>query len=49
MSDNNEPTPPRDNGEQPESSPVRDPQAIVVAAAAFAGGLVGAIVGGMVT
>ena len=49
MSNGNEPTKEDRNGDEPESGDVRDPQVVVVAAAAFVGGLVGAIVGGMIT
>ncbi|MEM9057287.1 MAG: hypothetical protein AAGD86_07415 [Pseudomonadota bacterium] len=49
MNDNNEPRPNENPGDAPDSSEVRDPQALIVAAAAFAGGLVGAIVGGMMS
>ena len=49
MSENNQPAAPKNDADQPDSGEVRDPQALIVAAAAFAGGLIGAIVGGMVS
>ncbi len=48
MSNGNEPTSNNRNDDEPTSGEVRDPQVVVVAAAAFVGGLIGAIVGGMV-
>ena len=49
MSEDNQPTTPKNDADQPDSGEVRDPQALTLAAAAFAGGLIGAIIGGIVT